>query len=85
MVSLEYKVPIIIPTPIILTQSLKWGKNYSVSKNVVLLQTESSILKAVSMKLRGSRKEFKSFPLENKAGLIWNNFKIYLLEFKSIL
>lgn len=45
-------------------------KNYSVTNNIELLQTGFSNLKAVSMRLVGSRKKINLLPLEDRANLI---------------
>lgn len=47
--------------------SLKWKKNYSIIKNCVLVETEMAVIKAVSMRLRGTRKKIYSIPFEDGA------------------
>lgn len=61
---------------------LKMAKNYSVATTFVLLQTEFSSLKAVSMRIRGSRKKIKSFSL--KDGAILTRKQLFENLFDSI-
>ena len=45
----------------------KWCKSYSAVKNFVYVQTEFSIIRAVSMRLRGTRRMIRSIPWEDGA------------------
>uniref|UniRef100_A0A8D8SFY5 Uncharacterized protein n=2 Tax=Cacopsylla melanoneura TaxID=428564 RepID=A0A8D8SFY5_9HEMI len=45
----------------------KWSKSYSAVKNFVYVQTEFSIIRAVSMRLRGTRRMIRSIPWEDGA------------------
>jgi len=53
--------------------SSKWNKTYSEVMGWVRVKLQFAIIKAVDLRLRGSRKVFKRLGLEDGAGILWTS------------
>ena len=51
--------------------SSKWSKSYSEVMGWVRVKIQFAIMRAVDLRLRGSRKTFKKIGLEDGAGIMW--------------
>ena len=49
----------------------KWDKSYSEVMGWIRVNLQFALIKAVDLRLRGSRKVFRRLGLEDGAGIIW--------------